>query len=46
MLTNEAMPRLVKIGVTQANDPQSRIADLYTTGVPFPFELELRGLNR
>ncbi len=45
VLTNEAMPRLVKIGVTLANDPQSRIADLYTTGVPFPFELVYAALT-
>ena len=34
VLTNEAMPGLVKIGRTTANDPQTRVSNLYTTGVP------------
>ncbi len=37
-LTNEAMPGLLKIGTTGRNDPQHRINELYTTGVPYPFE--------
>ena len=45
VLTNEAMPGLVKIGITRANDPNSRIGDLYTTGVPLPFELEYAALT-
>ncbi|MFN0196254.1 MAG: GIY-YIG nuclease family protein [Planctomycetaceae bacterium] len=40
VLTNAAMPGLVKIGMTDDNDANSRIGQLYTTGVPFPFELE------
>jgi hypothetical protein len=38
VLTNEAMPGLIKIGRTSA-DLASRIRGLYQTGVPLPFEL-------
>jgi hypothetical protein len=38
VLTNEAMPGLVKIGRT-LNDLASRMRDLYQSGVPLPFEL-------
>jgi len=38
VLTNEAMPGLVKIGRTNG-DLASRIRGLYSTGVPLPFEL-------
>lgn len=38
VLTNEAMPGLVKIGRT-TSDLATRIRDLYQTGVPLPFEL-------
>jgi hypothetical protein len=38
VLTNEAMPGLVKIGCTNG-DLARRIRDLYSTGVPLPFEL-------
>ena len=40
VLTNPAMPNLVKIGRTSQEDANSRIAQLYTTGVPVPFTLE------
>ncbi len=40
VLTNSAMPGLVKIGFTAQDDANSRIAQLYTTGVPVPFELQ------
>ena len=40
VLTNPAMPGLVKIGYTSADDAAVRIAQLYSTGVPFPFKLE------
>ena len=40
VLTNSAMPGLVKIGKTSFNDPQDRIAQLYSTGVPVPFKIE------
>lgn len=39
VLTNPAMPGLVKIGKTLAEDADARLAQLYTTGVPFPFEI-------
>ena len=38
VLTNPAMPGLVKIGMTDRDDVQHRMRDLYTTGVPLPFE--------
>lgn len=38
ILTNEAMPGFVKIGLTQANDVASRMKQLDTTAVPLPFE--------
>ena len=37
-LTNPAMPGLVKIGMTDRDDVQRRMSDLYSTGVPLPFE--------
>jgi hypothetical protein len=40
VLTNPAMPGLVKIGRTDAEDASDRLAQLYSTGVPFPFTLE------
>lgn len=39
VLTNPAMPGFVKIGKTSIEDVNQRLAQLYTTGVPFPFEL-------
>ena len=38
VLTNRAMPGIVKIGKTGQDDPQIRMNQLYTTGVPQPFE--------
>ena len=38
VLTNPAMPGMVKIGMTDRPDVQRRMNDLYTTGVPLPFE--------
>ena len=38
VLSNEGMPNLIKIGKTQRSDLQSRMSELYSTGVPFPFE--------
>ena len=43
VLTNAAMPGLVKIGVTFGSDPESRATQLYTTGVPVPFDVEFAG---
>jgi hypothetical protein len=40
VLTNEAMPGLVKIGVTLAGDAEGRAGQLYSTGVPLPFDVE------
>lgn len=40
VLTNPAMPGLVKIGRTDQDDANTQIAQLYTTGVPVPFKLE------
>jgi len=40
VLTNPAMPGFVKIGHTKNSDAQLRIDQLYTTGVPLPFDLE------
>ena len=40
VLTNPAMPGMVKIGRTNADDPAERASSLYTTGVPLPFEVE------
>lgn len=38
VLTNPAMPGIVKIGKTTRNDVSTRLAELYTTGVPVPFD--------
>lgn len=40
VLTNPAMPGLIKIGRTAQEDANIRISQLYTTGVPVPFTLE------
>ena len=40
VITNPAMPNLVKIGRTSQEEAGTRIAQLYTTGVPVPFNLE------
>jgi hypothetical protein len=40
VLTNPAMPGIVKIGRTTQEDINSRMIQLYTTGVPVPFTLE------
>lgn len=40
VLTNPAMPGLVKIGKTSQKDIAERMRQLYTTGVPLPFECE------
>lgn len=38
VLTNECMPGLVKIGMTSRQEMDCRLKELYTTGVPMPFE--------
>ena len=38
VLTNPAMPGIVKIGMTDRPDVRRRMGDLYSTGVPLPFD--------
>ena len=38
VLTNPAMPGIVKIGMTDRDDVRLRMGELYSTGVPLPFE--------
>lgn len=38
VLTNPSMPGLVKIGKTTQKEVSERMTQLYTTGVPTPFE--------
>jgi len=38
VLTNPAMPGIVKIGKTAREGVESRLSELYSTGVPLPFE--------
>jgi len=38
VLANSAMPDIVKIGNTTQADIKTRMNQLYTTGVPVPFE--------
>lgn len=40
LLTNPVMPGLVKIGMTTQEDVDKRMKELYTTGVPVPFDCE------
>jgi hypothetical protein len=40
VLTNKAMPGMVKIGFTRQEHVQKRIDELYTTGVPLKFHTE------
>lgn len=40
LLTNPVMPGLVKIGMTTQEDIDKRMRELYTTGVPVPFECQ------
>ena len=43
VLTNPAMEGLVKIGKTSRSALENRMGALYSTGVPFPFNCEIRG---
>ncbi len=43
VLTNPAMPGLVKIGKTTRGNVDARLSELYSTGVPVPFECEFAG---
>lgn len=38
VLANAGMPGLLKIGRTDQEGPNQRMSQLYTTGVPYPFE--------
>ncbi len=38
LLTNPAMPNLIKIGFTANEDVKKRMAQIYNSGVPLPFE--------
>lgn len=38
VLTNSTMPGLIKIGMTTRENVESRMNELYSTGVPIPFE--------
>ncbi len=40
VLTNPAMPSMVKIGKTTQSDVEYRMSQLYSTGVPLPFKCE------
>lgn len=40
LLTNPVMPGLVKIGMTEQENIDKRMKELYTTGVPVPFECQ------
>lgn len=40
LLSNPAMPGLVKIGMTTREDMEARLKELYSTGVPVPFECQ------
>ena len=43
VLINPAMPGLVKIGITTRSQVHIRMSELYTTGVPLPFECSFAG---
>lgn len=43
ILTNPAMPGLVKIGMTTRDEVMIRMNELYSTGVPLPFECSFAG---
>ena len=40
VLSNEAMPGLIKIGLTKRDELEARLNELYSTGVPLPFTCE------
>lgn len=43
VLTNPAMPGLVKIGKTSRSEVDARLGELYSTGVPVPFDCAFAG---
>ncbi|MDR0908803.1 MAG: GIY-YIG nuclease family protein [Spirochaetaceae bacterium] len=40
VVSNPAMPDIVKIGITSRKDFKKRLKELYNTSVPFPFDCE------
>jgi hypothetical protein len=38
VLSNPAMPGILKIGMTDKGDVSERMSELYSTGVPLPFD--------
>ena len=40
VLSNPAMPSIIKIGITTRDNLDDRMKELYTTGVPVPFKCE------
>jgi hypothetical protein len=44
LLTNPAMPGIIKIGKTNHEDVKLRMSQLYSTGVPLPFQCEYAAL--
>ncbi len=40
VLSNPAMPDIVKVGITTRDQLKSRMRELFTTGLPFPFDCE------
>ena len=38
VLSNPSMPGMVKIGMTERSEVDARLKELYTTGVPLPFD--------
>lgn len=45
VLTNTAMPGQVKIGMTAAELPEGRADQLFTTGIPTPFDVAFRAMT-
>ena len=43
VLKNPAFPNLVKIGMSNRSEVEKRMSELYTTGVPLPFECVFAG---
>jgi len=43
IIKNPAFPNLVKIGITTRDEVNVRMSELYTTGVPLPFECVYAG---
>ena len=46
VLTNPSMPGMVKIGMTERSEMDARLKELYTTGVPLPFDCKCLVLKK